>query len=257
MTGAAGVPTSGVAAVSLNVTVIDPIGAGFVTVYPCGDRPLTSSLNFATGQVVPNAVIAPVSPNGEVCFYSSSPTPPRRRHQRLVRARGRVRRVVAGAGVRYSPRRGTGRGVGRQAALRRRRRVDGKVTGVAGVPAAGVGAVSLNVTVVDPVGSGFVTVYPCGARPLASNLNFTADQVTPNAVIAPLSPTERSASSHRSPTHVLADINGCSPRPPSHRRRLLDEAQQVPVADRGGRSPQDGFGQLHGSDDPRCGRPRG
>ena len=29
-------PPVGVAAVSLNVTVTNPVGAGFVTVYPCG-----------------------------------------------------------------------------------------------------------------------------------------------------------------------------------------------------------------------------
>jgi len=72
--GVAGVPTSGAAAVSLNVTAVDPVAAGFITVYPCGTRPLASSLNFTAGQVVPNAVIAPLSANGEVCFYSSVDT---------------------------------------------------------------------------------------------------------------------------------------------------------------------------------------
>jgi subtilisin family serine protease len=70
--GAAGVPVSGVGAVSLNVTVVDPVAAGFVTVYPCGDRPLASSLNYVAGQVVPNAVIAPLSAAGEVCLFSSA-----------------------------------------------------------------------------------------------------------------------------------------------------------------------------------------
>src|SRR3712207_8397776 len=42
-----------------------------------------------------------------------------------------------------------------------------------GVPAAGVTAVALNVTVVEPSAAGHVTVWPSGeARPLASNLNF-------------------------------------------------------------------------------------
>jgi hypothetical protein len=74
VTGAGGVPASGVAAVVLNVTVTnseDPtIGGGFVTVYPCDKpRPDASNLNFVTDQTVPNSVIAPVSANGEVCFY--------------------------------------------------------------------------------------------------------------------------------------------------------------------------------------------
>jgi len=69
-----GVPASGVGAVSLNVTAVGPSGAGFVTVFPCGTRPLASNINYQAGQVVPNAVIAPVSAAGEVCFYSLADT---------------------------------------------------------------------------------------------------------------------------------------------------------------------------------------
>ena len=68
------VPSTGVGAVSLNVTVTQPDGAGYVTVYPCGTRPNASSLNYTAGQTIPNAVIAPVSAQGEVCFFSTQPT---------------------------------------------------------------------------------------------------------------------------------------------------------------------------------------
>ena len=68
-----GLPGSGVGAVALNVTAAngeDPsIGGGYVTVYPCGTRPDASNLNFIAGQTIPNAVIAPVSASGDVCFY--------------------------------------------------------------------------------------------------------------------------------------------------------------------------------------------
>jgi hypothetical protein len=47
------------------------IGAGFVTVYPCGERPLASSLNYVTAEIAPNAVIVPVSSDGDICLYSS------------------------------------------------------------------------------------------------------------------------------------------------------------------------------------------
>ncbi|MEL0195360.1 MAG: hypothetical protein VW962_09810, partial [Acidimicrobiaceae bacterium] len=69
--GVKGVP-SDVAAVALNVTAVSTEASdvgGFVTVYPCGDRPNTSNLNFMSGQTVPNSVIAPVSSSGKVCFY--------------------------------------------------------------------------------------------------------------------------------------------------------------------------------------------
>ena len=65
-----------------------------------------------------------------------------------------------------------------------------QVTGVGGVPLSGVSAVALNLTVVDGEANdfgGFVTVFPCGTRPDASNLNFVSGQTVPNSVIAPLS----------------------------------------------------------------------
>jgi hypothetical protein len=72
---ASGLPSSGIGAVALNVTAVngfDDGGFGFVTVYPCESdstvAPNSSNLNFAGGQTIPNAVIAPVSSNGYVCF---------------------------------------------------------------------------------------------------------------------------------------------------------------------------------------------
>jgi hypothetical protein len=72
--GTAGVPATDVGAVSLNVTVTNPVGPGFVTVYPCGERPLASNVNFTSGQTVPNAVITPISSAGDVCFYAHADT---------------------------------------------------------------------------------------------------------------------------------------------------------------------------------------
>ena len=71
VTEIAGVPATGVGAVSLNVAVTNPAAAGFITVFPCGPRNLVASVNYIAGQTVANAVIAPVSPSGTVCFYSS------------------------------------------------------------------------------------------------------------------------------------------------------------------------------------------
>jgi hypothetical protein len=66
---------SDAAAVVLNVTVVGPLAGGFITVYPCGSgQPNASSLNYATGQTIPNAVIAKVGVDGKVCIYTSSST---------------------------------------------------------------------------------------------------------------------------------------------------------------------------------------
>ena len=66
-----------IGAVSMNVTVTGTsVGdeGGWVAVFPCGTSHGVSNLNFVSGQTIPNAVIAPVSDQGEVCFYSQSPT---------------------------------------------------------------------------------------------------------------------------------------------------------------------------------------
>jgi hypothetical protein len=72
--GRGDVPDStGVAAVSLNVTATDPTAAGFLTVWPAGlPRPLASNLNFAAGQTVANAVPVGVDENGQISIYNSS-----------------------------------------------------------------------------------------------------------------------------------------------------------------------------------------
>ena len=205
VTGAAGVPVDGVSAVSLNVTAIHPVGAGFVTVYPCGERPLTSSLNYAAGQIIPNAVIAPVSADGEICIHSSSganlvadingwfatgagfaPLPPARVFDtRPAEPQGAVTVVKQQYGF-----------------------LQVKITGAGGVPLTNVDAVSLNVTVVDPVAAGFVTVYPCGDRPLTSSLNYTAGEIVPNAVLAPVSASGEVCFYSSADAHLVVDVNG-------------------------------------------------
>jgi hypothetical protein len=147
-------------------------------------------LNFVSGQTVPNAVLAPISPNGTICFY--------------VYGQADVIADVNGdfeSGLGFIPiapnriadtRSGRGgvaaQSVGDDAGTGTPLEVN--IAGTTGIPASGVSAVSLNVTALgisaSPYG-GYVTVYPCDSRPNASNLNFVAGQVVPNAVIAPVS----------------------------------------------------------------------
>ncbi len=62
-----------------------------------------------------------------------------------------------------------------------------QVEGRGGVPASGVAAVVLNVTVTQPTAAGYVTVWPDGAtRPPTSALNFSPGETIPNLVIAPV-----------------------------------------------------------------------
>ena len=75
VTGRGGVPATGVTAVILNVAVVDPARAGYLTGWPAGDpMPLASSLNFAAGQTVPNLVVAKLGAGGKVSLYNGGGT---------------------------------------------------------------------------------------------------------------------------------------------------------------------------------------
>ena len=70
--GRAGIP-AGAKVAALNITVVDPEGNGFTSVYPCGQQlPTASNLNYAGGQTVANSVIAQLSAGGEVCIYTNT-----------------------------------------------------------------------------------------------------------------------------------------------------------------------------------------
>ncbi|MGH9084060.1 MAG: beta strand repeat-containing protein [Acidimicrobiales bacterium] len=82
------------------------------------------------------------------------------------------------------------------------------VTGVGGVPTAGVAGVVLNVTVTAPQGSGFITATPAGGDS-TSNLNFVAGADVANSVIVPVGPDGNvRLLVSGSPTHVIADVFG-------------------------------------------------
>ena len=67
MVGRGGVPSTGVGAVAVNVTVTDPSAPSYVTVFPSGKpKPNSSNLNFAAGQTVANMTIVPVGPDGRI-----------------------------------------------------------------------------------------------------------------------------------------------------------------------------------------------
>ncbi len=209
--GRGGVPASGVGAVIVNVTMIRPDGNGFVTISPCGVRPNASSMNAPSGRgVVANEVIAKVSAAGTMCLYSSVGT-----HL----AADVVGYVPDGSGLSsVEPGRlldtRDGRdtvddefaGVGRLVAGGE---VELDVLDRGGVPASGVGAVVLNVTMIRPDGNGFVTGYPCGTRPLASSLNTPAGGgVVANELIAQVSAAGTVCLYTSVGTDLAADVTG-------------------------------------------------
>src|SRR5665648_930935 len=214
ITGRGGVPASGVSAVVLNVTVTAPTSVGYLTVYADGTtRPGVSNLNFVADQSVPNLVIARVGTGGRVALFNGWPGT----LQLIADVSGYYvagAPSVPGGFTSLAPIRllDTRTGVGApKAPVAAGGTVALQVTGRGGVPASGVSAVVLNVTVTAPTSAGYLTVYADGTtRPGVSNLNFVADQSVPNLVIARVGAGGRVALFNGSPgtVQLIADVSG-------------------------------------------------
>jgi hypothetical protein len=206
VTGHGGVPSSGVTAVAMNVTVVRPASGGYVTVYPDGQpRPTVSNLNFVTGQTVPNLVIVPVV-NGVVDFFNGGGAT-----DLLADVTGYF--STSGAGFRtVTPVRlmDTRIGLGiRTGAIGPGGTLTLPVIGGFGVPSTGVTAVVLNVTVTGPTASSFLTAFPDGQpRPTVSNLNFVTGQTISNQVIVPVVNGKIDFYNSSGTVQVIADLSG-------------------------------------------------
>ncbi|MFK7917081.1 MAG: hypothetical protein AB8G14_03295 [Ilumatobacter sp.] len=202
VTDRSGVPADAEGVV-LNVTAVRPAARGFMTVYPCGgDVPLASNLNFTPGENVPNAVVAAVGEDGEVCVFTSQEA------HIIVDVNG-----FLPTGTRVEPlepeRVLDTRDLGDRRAAESITQV--KVAGVAGVPGDASGVI-LNVTAVQPEQNGFFTVFPCGGEvPLASNLNYRPGSNVPNAVVARIGDDGEVCVFTRRAAHVIVDVNGFVP----------------------------------------------
>ncbi len=177
VTALGAIPAGGVSAVALNLTAVDPVAGGHLRAWPTGgDTPWASVLNFAPGQTVANAMVLGVGANGSVTIANYSDGP--------------VHIVVDVAGwfadssafhaitpARALDTRSTnGFGTAEQRTLH--------VAGVGGVPASGVRAVVVNVTVTEPTNPTFVSIWPGGtALPPTSAVNAGAGQTLANALI--------------------------------------------------------------------------
>ncbi|MET9888309.1 hypothetical protein ABZZ20_35380 [Streptomyces sp. NPDC006430] len=204
--GMKGIPATGVTAVVMNVTAVNPTEAGHVTVYPNGQAaPNVSNLNFAPGQIVPNLVTVPVV-NGKVDLRNNAGSVDLIADVTGYYAATGSTFAAAGPVRLLDTRDGTG---ARTGAVGPGSFVSLRVAGVAGVPAEGVTAVVLNVTVTNPTEAGHVIVHPHGvARPNVSNLNYTPGLTVANLVVVPVVDGRVTFFNNTGSVDVIADLNG-------------------------------------------------
>ena len=59
-------------AISANITAVGGDVPGYLTVWPCGPRPNTSTVNFASGSAVANGAQVPLSADGSLCVFANT-----------------------------------------------------------------------------------------------------------------------------------------------------------------------------------------
>jgi hypothetical protein len=173
------VPSSGVNAVVMNVTVTGTTAPGYLTIYPTGAaQPLASSLNWTAGQTVPNLVEVALGVNGQVSIYNSG---------------GNTHVIFDIAGYVLAPTAGAPAGSVLEP-MDPTRVLDTRLgSGPLGpgetrrLQVAGLSyphdAVVMNMTVTNATAPSYLTVWPDGEpRPTVSNLNFVAGQTVANRV---------------------------------------------------------------------------
>jgi hypothetical protein len=221
------VPANATAAV-VNVAAVTPSAAGFVTVHPCSPTvPNTSTLNFVAGQTVANTTIAALSGSGQLCVWTDAET------DILVDITGWLGPSGSTLLTPIGPRRvvDTRSGVGGF-------RLGAGATlavDVSGVVPGGSSAVAVNVTAVNALTAGFLTVFPCSAAlPNTSTVNFVAGEARPNNTIVGLTAGRLCVYSDTA-TDVLVDLVGAYgpsglgylPTPPD---RVLDTRSTAPLS---------------------------
>lgn len=217
-----GVPTFGVAAVVVNLTATRPSQAGWLAAWAdIGAHPARSDLSFGAGQTVSNLVVVPVDIYTQAFFQNGSSGSV----FLLVDVVGYVRAgLPTGAGT-YRP-------VSGPRLFDTRRPAPGRpavavpagssltltVAGAAGLPASGIDAAVLAVTVVGAQRPGYLTAYTSGRpRPSTSSINFQAGQTVSGLIMVPVGADGRVVLDNRSTgsINLVVDTDGFTVAGPS------------------------------------------
>lgn len=182
--GVAGAPGDA-ALVNLTPVDADGPGDGLLTSSDVAEPPVASNVNFGIGTVDPNLAIAPIGPDGQVCFHNSI-------HASVDLIADHLGTIEASA---YRPARASGapaRVVDTRVGLGgvRLRRDERRCFSVPGSPG-DAAVINLTPVVSDVPGFGLLTSSTVTSPPPASNVNFTRTSVDPNVAIAPIGPDGR------------------------------------------------------------------
>lgn len=208
--GRAGIPNDATGAM-LNLTAVLPDTGTFLTIFPCGITPNASHLNVPAGDIRANSVFAQLSTTGTVCIYTVART------DIVLDANGYVPAGAAPTSLNPARLLDTRPGVptidGQFAGIGRAKagsETEIQVAGRAGIPDDAT-AVVLNLTAVLPDAGTYLTVYPCGTKPNASNLNAPAGDIRANNAFVKLSIKGTACIYTVAPSDIVVDVSGYVP----------------------------------------------
>ncbi len=211
ITGKEGVPASGVSAVVVNITVTGATAGSHLRLFPTGTAlPDASSINFDAGQTIANLAMVKLGTGGKIDIFNNSG-----QTDVLADVVGYYDDGTAN-GDRYTPlvpgrlldsRDGTGT---TQQKWQNAQTRSVQVTGQEGVPAGGVSAVVLNVTVTGATAGSHLRLFPTGTPlPDASSINFNAGQTIANGAVVKLGTGGKiDIFNNSGQTDVIADVVG-------------------------------------------------
>jgi hypothetical protein len=221
--GRGGVPTSGVSAVVLNVTVTGPTATGNVVAEPGGTETFGSTVDFVRGETRANRAIVALGSGGKVGFHNSAGTT-----QLVADVAGYFTDSSSTAGGSYFVPSGPGRLVDSRTPGQPRWSTPGITRSLAMTVDHGLRysaaslrsvtpptAILITITSVAPNASGYLTVYPGGtARPVTSDLNATKGALTNNLAVVGIG-SNGSVNLYSNPAgNVVIDTSGYFARPP-------------------------------------------
>ena len=208
--GERGVPSTGVSAVSLNITASGADATGFITVWPCGStQPSTANVYFSGPQSVTGEVLAAIDTTGKVCIASSTPAHISVDVNGYFTAGLRVTSLQRVVDTRADSAQGLREVAKVKLARKGVLRVKMTDLVVAGVPATGVGAVVLNITAMNSVRNGYIKAYNCAKRPKVWNLSFSQNVPASTMAVVPVKSSTGEVCIYSSAeTDVLLDVMG-------------------------------------------------
>jgi hypothetical protein len=211
--GIAGVATTNVTAVAINITALSGTGNGYVNAYPDNTpRPVTSNLNYPTSTAIANYVIVPVGNNGKIDLFNHGYNV-----QLLADITGYFTTDATKTGdTTFTPktpatrildtRYGTGAPL---AKLGQGATLAVTVAGANGIPT-GITAVAMNTTTVNQTANSYLITYADGTtRPAVSGLQFTTAGALSNMSIIPVAANGKiDIFNNAGSTDVIGDVVG-------------------------------------------------